>query len=70
MLHYLYTKSCNVTATIEKISILSSNVGSVYAGMGPDNRVLVARGRKAAQAYYMQYKDIIPVCSTHKYYTK
>jgi len=29
--------------------------------MGPDNRVLLRRGRKEAQKYFMQYKDPIPV---------
>jgi len=28
--------------------------------MGPDFRVLVKRGRKAAQQYYLEYKDPIP----------
>ena len=47
--------------SMEKISVLTENIGSVYAGMGPDNRVLVGRGRKAAQSYFMQYRDPIPV---------
>ena len=29
--------------------------------MGPDFRVLVRKGRKAAQKYWLQYKDQIPV---------
>jgi 20S proteasome subunit alpha 2 len=48
-------------ATIEKISYITDNIGSVYAGMGPDNRVLVSRGRKAAQTYFMTYRDPIPL---------
>jgi 20S proteasome alpha/beta subunit len=30
-------------------------IGVVYSGMGPDFRVLVAKGRKEAQKYYLQY---------------
>jgi 20S proteasome subunit alpha 2 len=33
----------------------------VYAGMGPDTRVLLKKGRKKAEAYFRQYKDTIPV---------
>jgi len=48
-------------STVEKTGMLSSNVGVTYSGMGPDFRVLLNKGRKAAQAYYLVYKDIIPV---------
>mmetsp|Transcript_27622 Transcript_27622/g.38566 ORF Transcript_27622/g.38566 Transcript_27622/m.38566 type:complete len:237 (-) Transcript_27622:114-824(-) len=44
-----------------KIASLSSNCGLVYSGMGPDYRVLLRKGRKIAQEYYMTYKDEIPV---------
>jgi 20S proteasome subunit alpha 2 len=47
--------------TVQKISVLSPNVGVVYSGMGPDYRVLVRRARKTAQAYYTLYKEHIPV---------
>ncbi len=47
--------------SVEKISILSSNVGVTYSGMGPDFRVLTRRGRKAAQQYYLQYVDAVPM---------
>jgi len=47
--------------TVEKTGMLSSNVGVTYSGMGPDFRVLLNKGRKAAQSYYLVYKDIIPV---------
>merc|ERR1719171_1003357 len=33
----------------------------VYAGMPPDYRVLVSRGRKQAQQYYTTYRELIPV---------
>lgn len=47
--------------TVQKISILSPNIGVVYSGMGPDYRVLVRKARKTAQAYYQLYKEHIPV---------
>jgi 20S proteasome subunit alpha 2 len=47
--------------SVEKISHITENIGVTYAGMGPDNRVLLRRGRKAAQKYNLQYKDPIPV---------
>ena len=48
-------------ATVDKTGMLSSNVGVTYRGMGPDFRVLLNKGRKAAQSYYLVYKDVIPV---------
>merc|ERR1712217_99164 len=47
--------------TLLKIENLSDNVGVVYAGMVPDYRVLVRRGRKIAQKYYTTYRELIPV---------
>lgn len=47
--------------TVEKIKLLSSNIGTAYSGMGPDFRVLTRRGQKEGQKYYLQYKDVIPV---------
>jgi 20S proteasome subunit alpha 2 len=47
--------------TVEKCVMLSENIGMTYAGMGPDFRVLTAKGRKAAQKYFLEYKDPIPV---------
>lgn len=48
-------------STVEKTAMLSSNIGVTYSGMGPDFRVLVNKGRKAAQTYFLQYKENIPV---------
>jgi 20S proteasome subunit alpha 2 len=48
-------------STVRKIQDLSGNIGVVYSGMGPDNRVLVKRARRVAQAYKMQYNEEIPV---------
>jgi len=47
--------------SVEKISLLTNNIGVVYSGMAPDSRVLVKKGRKAAQKYFRTYKDPIPV---------
>jgi len=47
--------------TLTKIENLSENVGVVYAGMPPDFRVLLKRGRKMAQQYYNVYRELIPV---------
>merc|ERR1712216_277120 len=47
--------------TVEKSALLSENVGVVYAGLAPDFRVLVKKGRKKALQYYQMYKEQIPV---------
>merc|ERR1711865_1352120 len=46
--------------TVQKIVHLTENIAVVYSGMGPDFRVLCRKGRKAAQAYYRVYQEIIP----------
>merc|ERR1712039_827787 len=48
-------------ASLQKIENLIPNVGMVYAGMPPDYRVLVKKGRKTAQKYYQMYRENIPV---------
>ena len=35
--------------TVQKISLLTPNIGVAYSGMGPDSRVLVRKARKQAQ---------------------
>merc|ERR1719362_369405 len=45
----------------QKIENISDNVGMAYAGMAPDSRVLLKRGRKMAQQYYTTYRELIPV---------
>jgi len=47
--------------SIQKINLLTDNIGVVYSGMGPDSRVLVRKGRKVAQKYYRTYRDRISV---------
>merc|ERR1712113_654006 len=48
-------------SSLKKIENLSPNVGMVYAGMPPDYRVLLKKGRKSAQKYYQMYRENIPV---------
>jgi len=47
--------------SVQKCSMLTENIGIVYAGMGPDSRVLVRKGRKKAQKYFRVYKEPISV---------
>jgi 20S proteasome subunit alpha 2 len=47
--------------SLEKIALASNNIGMTYAGLGPDFRVLTAKGRKEVQKYWLQYHDQIPV---------
>jgi len=48
-------------SSVQKISLITENIGVVYSGMGPDSRVLIRKGRKRAQTYFRQYNEIIPV---------
>lgn len=45
---------------IEKVAVICPNIGIVYSGMGPDFRVLVAKARKSAQAYWKLYGEYPP----------
>ncbi|KAI0643729.1 20S proteasome subunit [Trametes maxima] len=45
---------------IDKVSVICPNIGIVYSGMGPDFRVLVAKARKSAQAYWKVYGEYPP----------
>jgi len=47
-------------SSVEKISLITANIGVVYSGMGPDSRVLIRKGRKRAQKYYRTYHEQIP----------
>lgn len=42
-------------------SILLYLSGFVYAGMGPDFRVVIRNARKNAQKYYLTYREVQPV---------
>jgi 20S proteasome subunit alpha 2 len=48
-------------SSLEKVAIICPNIGFVYAGMGPDYRVLVAKARKIAQSYWKVYGEYPPV---------
>lgn len=47
--------------SVEKVAHFTGNIGAVYSGMGPDFRVLVRKGQKKAQEYYLRYGEHIPV---------
>jgi hypothetical protein len=47
-------------SALEKISIVCPNIGIVYSGMGPDFRVLIAKARQSAQAYWKVYNEYPP----------
>ena len=47
-------------SALEKVSVICPNIGMVYSGMGPDFRVLVAKARKSAQAYWKIYGEYPP----------
>ncbi|WOL10746.1 hypothetical protein Cni_G19505 [Canna indica] len=47
--------------SVQKIQLMTTNIGVVYSGMGPDSRVLVRKSRKQAQQYFRLYKESIPV---------
>lgn len=45
----------------QKIQSVTPSCAFVYAGMGPDFRVLVTEARKASQQYYLTYREVQPV---------
>ena len=48
------------SSMLDKIAVICPNIGIVYSGMGPDFRVLVAKARKSAQAYWKIYGEYPP----------
>ena len=44
-----------------KMQSITPSTGFVYAGMGPDFRLVVKNARKNAQAYYLTYSEVQPV---------
>ena len=48
-------------SSMNKIQLLTRNIGTSYAGLVPDFRVLTRRGQKEGQKYYLQYKEDMPV---------
>ncbi|KAG9128231.1 Proteasome subunit alpha type-2 [Ceratobasidium sp. 392] len=47
-------------SAIDKVCVICPNIGIVYSGMGPDYRVLTAKARKSAQAYWKVYGEYPP----------
>eukprot|EP01125_Pyxidicula_operculata_P006611 TRINITY_DN2282_c0_g1_i1.p1 TRINITY_DN2282_c0_g1~~TRINITY_DN2282_c0_g1_i1.p1 ORF type:complete len:233 (+),score=65.51 TRINITY_DN2282_c0_g1_i1:53-751(+) len=47
--------------SVQKIEMITNNIGMTYSGMGPDFRLLVRQGRKKAQEYFRYFKEPIPV---------
>jgi len=41
------------------VQIITPHMAGVYAGLGPDFRVLIQKSRKLAQQYIMQYREEI-----------
>jgi len=46
---------------VRKVEKITDGSGFVYAGVGPDYRVLVRKARKEAQSYYREYRETKPV---------
>ncbi|KAI1344074.1 proteasome A-type and B-type [Xylariaceae sp. FL0016] len=46
--------------SLSKISLITPNIGMVYAGMGPDYRVLVDRARKVSHSNYKRVYNEYP----------
>ena len=46
--------------SVHKVEAITTHIGLVYSGMGPDYRVLEHRARKLAQQNYLIYQEPIP----------
>lgn len=46
--------------SVQKVAMVTKKLGVVYAGMGPDSRVLLTKARKMAQAYSRVYGEEMP----------
>jgi len=44
-----------------KMQSITPSTGFIYAGMGPDFRLVVKNARKNAQAYFLTYRELQPV---------
>lgn len=55
------TSSLVDTDAYQKMQSITPSTGFVFAGMGPDFRVLVRDARKSAQKYYLTYREVQPV---------
>lgn len=54
------TSSLTNPASLEKISLITPNIGMVYSGMGPDFRVLADRARKVSHTNYKRIYNEYP----------
>jgi len=54
------TSSLINPSSLEKISLITPNIGMVYSGMGPDFRVLVDRARKVSHTNYKRIYNEYP----------
>ncbi|KAG5221840.1 Proteasome alpha type [Salix suchowensis] len=52
---------------VDKVAVVCPNIGIVYSGMGPDFRVLIARARKSAQAYWKIYGEYPQLAGVRPY---
>lgn len=48
-------------STYYKTQILCNHIGAVYAGLGPDFRLLAQKARKLVQSYYVKYFEPVGV---------
>ncbi|KAJ5066057.1 proteasome endopeptidase complex [Anaeramoeba ignava] len=48
-------------SSIEKISVITETIGMVYAGVGPDFRLILRKARRQAELYKLRYHEPIPV---------
>lgn len=49
-----------LTETLSKIEMITPDIGAVYAGMGPDYRVLIDKSRKVAHTNYKRIYNEYP----------
>lgn len=47
-------------SSVSKVEQIADHIGMVYAGIGPDYRLLVKQARKIAQSYFLVYREPIP----------
>ena len=45
----------------QKVQNIAGHIGAVYAGLGPDFRVLLQQARKHNQEYFMKFRESVPV---------
>lgn len=47
--------------SVRKVEMIDEHIGCVYSGMPADYRVILARARKEAKAYWQKFQVVIPV---------